>query len=558
MKQSIKIAYNTEAKDKLLSGVEKIASAVKVTLGPSGKNVLIRNAGDREPFATKDGVTVAGNMKSDNEFEQVAIECMQSIANNADNKAGDGTTTATILAESLFRNGLSMLQEKTNVVDFKNGIMAAVNEVIEELKKRAIIIDEDYEQLHKVALIASNNDKEVADVVIDAFKVAGKQGIAHLKRSHTSTTYLSTVEGLSMETGYKSIYFVNDHKHQIVDFDNAYIYATNEKITSVTENFNALLQYVNQEQLPLVIICKDIDEAVQEMLIKNKLENVLKVCVCKAPGFGNEQIEELKDFGTIVGKEPFLEHELDFNALDKDNLLDYLPQVKQVIITDNRILIKEPIVSEQKSEEIEKAKLQKANALREQLQTQITEYEKSRLQMRISRLTNGIAYIHIGATSDIVYNEKKHRIQDALYSVKSASEEGVVPGGGYALLWTSEILKDRLKRKSPDYDKIPQTDYELGKKCLLDILFVPAYQILTNVGLNIDYEELKRLSWNEGFDARRKMKTNDLIGAGIIDAVKVTRVALENAASIVSMLLTTECVIIEDDAYSLQKTAQFG
>lgn len=543
------VIYGNEGRQKLLEGVKQISKAVKVTLGPSGKNVLIRNQGATEPFSTKDGVTVAAQIFSEDVVEQQAIEAMQSVANNADNKAGDGTTTATVLAEALFEKGCEEI-DKYNVIEYKDGINWAVETVVDYLKGQAITIEDDYDILKKVALIASNNDKHISEVVVDAYKVAGKQGVVNIKRSHTRETYLSTVKGMNLDTGYRSAYYINDHKNQIVDFDKPFIYATNEKITSITDNLNTLLKHCSTEQIPLLIICKDMDESISENLIINKRDNTIKVCVCKAPGFGQEQIEELKDLGTVIGKEPFLEHELDFNTIPEDDILSYMPRVEQVIVTDNKLLVKGPLVDDKTYEKIEKDKEGRADKLRTELENQITSYEKARLQMRISRLSDGIAYIHIGAESEIEYNEKQHRIQDALYAVKSAAEEGIIPGGGYALNFFKGSVEGMLTGSNSK---------KAGARCLFDILSAPMEQILDNVGLKLDQkvkDDLKH-NWDAGYDARTKLFTSKLIENGIIDPVKVTRVALENAASIVSMLLTTECIIVDDAVYTPQHQTQF-
>lgn len=547
MKETKTIVYGDEARQRLLDGVQAIAKAVKITLGPSGKNALIRQAFDTKPFATKDGVTVAGQMFIDDYVGRMAIESLQDVANNADSKAGDGTTTATVLAEAMFEEGIKRIKN-CNPIEFQRGISMAVGAVVKELKKRAISVntEKDIKRLRQVALIASNNDENIADIVIDAFKVAGNQGVVNIKRSKTRETYLTTIDGMNLPVGYRSVYYINDHKHQIVDFDKPFIYMTNEKITSISDNLDMLLQYVSKEQIPLLIICKDIDEAISENFIYNKSKNTLKICVCKAPGFGQEQVELLKDLGVVLGKEPFLENELDFNSIPADELMGYLPRVDNVIVTDQSLSIKEPIVNDEEFQEIEEAKKARADKLREQLKTDITAYEKGILQTRISRLTDGIAYINIGAISDIEFNEKQHRIQDALYSVKSAYEEGIVPGGGCALNFIGNNMNF-------DHTKMSESEYE-GACLLLEILHFPFMQILQNTGITLSEEAYKAIShnWNYGIDARTQKQSNDMIKDGIIDAVKVTRVALENSASVVSMLLTTELVVIDNSAYEQQ------
>jgi chaperonin GroEL len=546
------IEYSDNARSKLLSGVKKIAKAVKGTLGPSGKNVLIRNASDTKPFVTKDGVTVAAQIWSKDFIEQSAIELIQDAANNSDNKAGDGTTTATVLAEAIFELGSIATISDTNVIDLKKGIDKAVRFVVEELKKHAIDCHKDYDKLKDVALISSNNDEQIADVVLDAYKVAGDQGVVNIKRSHTTDTYLTTIKGMNISTGYKSVYFVNDFENQTVEFENPYIYMTNEKISKVSDNFDALLQAIGKDQHSLLILCKDMDPQILGMLVENVTKGVLKVCVCKAPGFGEQQNEELDDIGTMLGYPPFMENSgrtLESLEIDDEiTILDLLPQSEGVMVTKNRLSIKGPCdISPKQKEEIEKRKLKKSDVLREQVKKQTTTYEKAVLQSRISRLSDGIAYINIGAVTDIEYDEKQHRIQDALYAVKSASEEGILPGGGTALLYISQenlIAQNRFE--------------QIGINVLMKAIEKPFFQILENVGIELKALQIKRYKthFNQGINARDGVHVGDMIAEGIIDPLKVVRVALENAASISGMLLTSDCVIIDESVYdkNLQKS----
>ena len=540
------------AREKLLSGIQIISKAVKGTLGPSGKNVLIRNNDDIRPFVTKDGVTVAAHISSDDYIEQVAIEAIQEAANISDEKVGDGTTTATILAEAIFELGTIATVKDTNVIDLKKGIDIAVNKIVDNLKKLAIDCKDNQEQLKQVALVASNNDQQIADVVLDAFKVAGNQGVVNIKRSRTSETYLTTIKGMNIGTGYISHYFINDFENANVDFDKPYIYMTNEKITSVTDNFDALLQEINSKQLPLLIICKDIDPQVLGMLVENSTKGNLKVCVCKAQGFGQQQNENLEDLGVMLGKAPFMENSgLDFNEIklpedsDAPDILSFLPQSEGVLVTKNRLSIKGPInISDKELKIIEKAKLKRADNLREQIKKHTNSYEQSELQTRISRLSDGIAYINIGAVSNIEFEEKQHRIKDSLYAVKSAYEEGIIPGGGTAFMY---ISKKQFRRRN--------RFEQLGVNIVMKAIEKPFYQILENVGIKLEKIQIKHYkdNFNTGMNARTGVHVNNMIEEGIIDPVKVTRIALENAASIAGMLLTTDCVIIDNSVYEKNK-----
>ena len=551
------ILYGEDARDQLSSGISIISKAVKETLGPSGKNVLIRNSsGENKPFATKDGVTVAGHISSDNPAEQVAIEAVQDVANLSDIKAGDGTTTATILTEAIFNLGVQD-SGGFNLLDMKRGIDYATSLVVKELKRLSIPIDGDMKMLKEVALISSNNDEVISDVVVDAFGAAGNQGVVNIKRSRTHDTYLTTILGMNLSTGYMAPYYVNDFANDTANFKGCYIYMTNESISSVTDNLTHLLQACSEAQEPLLIICKDMDIAVSSMIIENVSKGHLRACVCKAPGFGNEQVDELNDLGIVMGKQPFIENSgLLFNELSleierspeghvvKTNILSFLPKSEGVIVGKNSLSIKGPLgLTDKALQNVNDAKKERTQNLRDSLELHHTSYEKALIQTRISRLSDGIAYINIGAISDMEYDEKQARIQDALYAVKAAANEGVIPGGGTALLHISYLLKELDSKKSESFNK--------GVSIVYSAIRVPFYQILKNVGLELKEPIVEELSsvFGRGVDARTEIIEDDMIVAGIIDPVMVCRVALESASSIAGMLLTTSCVIIDTSVY---------
>lgn len=565
------IKYDSHAREKLLSGVKAISKAVKITLGPSGRNVIIRQKGDSAPFATKDGVTVANNFSLEDLVEQQAVEAIHQITNSTDENAGDGTTTATILAEAIFKNGFDILEKEKdiNFIDLKRGIDKATADVILELKSLSVDCSS-HDKLKEVALISSNNDETIADIVVNAYSVAGQQGVVNIKRSRTYDTYMTTVDGVNLPTGYASIYFNTDIGNEIVELENAYMYVTNQKISSVTDNLNYLLKSCSHRQEALLIICKDIDPSVLSMLVESKAGGQLKVCVCKAPGFGEEQNEMLRDLSVMYKGHVFLENEgIDFNEisvpvnlndypLDDTEYLNMFPRVSNVIVTKNNLGIKGPVKYDEKkfpygSTEaelltIENAKEQRANKLRDLIKEKTNSYERGILQSRISRLMDGIAYINIGAVTDIDFIEKQHRIQDALYAVKSASEEGIVSGGGTALYYISAIIKTLNANWSDSFKK--------GYCIVLDAIQVPFHQILKNVGVEyLNSDNLKTMEeiYGSGYNARELTFHKDLMSEGIIDPVKVTRIALENAASVSGMLLTSDCVIIDENAYNTKK-----
>ena len=564
------IKYDAEARKKLLSGVQAISKAVKITLGPSGRNVIIRQKGDKAPFATKDGVTVANNFTLEDLVEQQAVEAIHQITNSTDENAGDGTTTATVLAESIFINGCNMLDSdpSINFIDLKRGIDRGTIDVIEKLKELSVDCDSD-QKLKEVALISSNNDTNIADIVVKAYKVAGQQGVVNIKRSRTYDTHMTSVEGVNLPTGYASIYFNTDIGNEIVELENAYMYVTNQKISSVTDNLNYLLKSCSHRQEALLIICKDIDPSVLSMLVESKAGGQLKVCVCKAPGFGEEQNEMLRDLSVMYKGHVFLENEgIDFNEISvevtnndypKDDIayLNMFPRVSNIIVTKNNLGLKGPVKYNEKkfpngSTEaelltIENTKEQRANKLREQIKEKTNSYERGILQSRISRLMDGIAYINIGAVTDIDFIEKQHRIQDALYAVKSASEEGIIAGGGCSLYFISYNITELKSEWSESFVK--------GYNIVLDAIRNPMLTILKNVGIDIINDQAKDIAYNynTGYNARTGVIHKDLISEGIIDPTKVTRIALENAASVAGMLLTSDCIIIDEEAYSKKK-----
>jgi chaperonin GroEL len=538
------VLYGEDARRALLSGVSDIAKAVKVTLGPSGRNVMIRNTSESRPFSTKDGVTVAAQIASDDPITMAAIESIQDIANQSDEKAGDGTTTATVIGEAIVMEGMDIPKD-LNLLDIKRGIDQTVSLVVEELKKCAIDIQEDDAMLKQVALISSNYDEEIADIVFRAFKVSGNQGIVNIKRSKTHDSYLTTIKGMTLPMGYRSRYYVTSAENDTCVMEEPYVFMTNKKISKLTPNIDALLHQVAEKDIPLLIIAPDIDPVISDMLIRNKMDGAIKVCVCRPAGFGNEQTEILKDLGVVLGKAPFIENEgLDFEDIAAEDILDYIPRSESITVGEQMTSISGALAStEEEEEKIVFAMNARADKLRDELSEVKTQYEKAQLQMRISRLSDGIAYVHIGATSDTDYIEKQGRIQDALYAIKSANEEGIVPGGGAALFYLGRNLEisSRIGNESTYY----------GGNIVLRAIQKPFLQIIENVGVKLSKKQLHDCgnSLMAGYNAKTERVVKDMIKEGVVDPVKVTRVALESAASIAGMLLTTECLIVDSAVY---------
>jgi chaperonin GroEL len=581
------IQYSQDARKQLLSGVEIIAKAVKTTLGPSGRNVLIRNKGENRPFSTKDGVTVAGQVSSDNPIEQVAIESLQDIANITDEGAGDGTTTATVLAEAILVEGLKDI-DNYNLFDVKRGIEETMKIITDTLEANTVRIDskEDVEKLREVAMISSNYDKEIADVVFDAFGISGRQGIVNIKRSKSFDTYVKSIEGMTLPVGYISKFYANNAEGTCI-LEKPWVYITNQKINKVGPNLDYFLATAAARNESVLIMCAGVDPAVSEMFIRNAQQGAISLCVTRNPGFGNEQEDLLHDLGIVLGAKPFIENEgLPFEEINQEDLFDYIPRSKEVTITEHVTSFMEPYVdttrtgwidrlserdeegnvisaptTEEVDEAVEKAKAKRdnllskiaqdkedrADKLRDIISETHTQYEKSQLQTRISRLADGIAFINIGAKSTTEFLEKQARVQDALYAVKSAYQEGIVPGGGSALFSISHSLELDVKNDN--------ASMRYGSEVLMRAIKRPMMQIIENVGVELSEQELDEigLDFRKGYNARTRKIADDMIAEGVIDPKKVTRVALESAVSVASMVLTTECVIVDKDVYESQK-----
>ena len=538
------IIYGDEARKGLLSGLEQIEKAVKVTLGPSGSNVLIRVKGEARPFSVKDGVTVAREVFSDVPIEMVAIESVQDVANKSDELAGDGTTTATVLAAAIFKAGVN-LDKNLNRLEVKRGIDKCISLIVDALESKSISVKDSPKMLKQVALISSNNDEEIADLVIQAYEAAGKQGIVNIKRSRTYETYLTTIQGMNLPMGLASPYFMTDMKNETCEFDETYVYLSNEPLTDVSENFNHLLETVNKETANLLIVVPKIDDVVLSMLVTNVAKANFKVCVCVAPDFGDEQMHTLRDIGSALGKAPFLKEEgVQFNSLAKEDVMASLPKAKGISVGLQYTSIKGVAGTKEYRAKVRKQMEERADSLREKIKTVTTPYEKNILHMRISRLTDGVAYINLGAYSDTEFLEKQHRINDALHATKNAVQEGIIPGGGTALLSLSK-MEIETRNNNPSL--------QAGIDIVMEAIKSPFNQIISNVGVEeIDLEDFDNCqnNWEHGYDARAGVFVESMIKQGIIDPVKVTRVALQNAGSISGMLLTTECVIIDPSVYS--------
>jgi len=524
---SKQISFSKEAREKLLSGVDQLADAVVCTLGPSGRNVFIQQQGGN-PTSTKDGVTVAKEVELEDPIENTGAQAVKQVAIESARLAGDGTTTATLLAREIYKQGLSEL-ESSNAVEVKRGIDVATKAVIEYLRENYSKDITEEEQIKQVATISGNNDPEVGNLIATAMDKVGRDGLVTIEESKTGETYLETVEGMQFNRGYKSPYFVTDNNTMTSVLNNPLILITDKRIQHVKEML-PLLESVSQQNKDLLIIADDIDGEALSTLVVNKMRGILRVVAVKAPEFGDKKKAILEDIaaltgGTVVSEEKGMK-------LDKFNLEWFGKSRKVTVGKDDTT-----IVDGKGSEE---AIAKRIEELKEQIDNIVSPYEKEILQDRLAKLIGGVAMIHVGGHTEVEMKEKKDRVDDALHATKAALEEGILPGGGIALLNASKHLLDNpLVASHPDQEK--------GFDIVMRAIRKPFEQILLNAGETQDKIEDRELTllagdrW-QGFNPRTGQYV-DMLSEGIIDPTKVTRLALENAASVAGTMLITECVI---------------
>ena len=524
---SKQISFSKDAREKLLSGVNQLADAVVCTLGPSGRNVFIQQQGGN-PTSTKDGVTVAKEVVLEDPIENTGAQAVKQVAIESARLAGDGTTTATLLAREIYSQGLSELQN-ANAVEVKRGIDIATKAVIEYLRENYSKEVTEEEQIKQVATISGNNDPEVGNLIATAMDKVGRDGLVTIEESKTGETYLETVEGMQFNRGYKSPYFVTDNNTMTSVLNNPLILITDKRIQHVKEML-PLLESVSQQNKDLLIIADDIDGEALSTLVVNKMRGILRVVAVKAPEFGDKKKAMLEDIaaltgGTVVSEEKGMK-------LDKFNLEWFGKSRKVTVGKDDTT-----IVDGKGSEE---AITKRIEELKEQIDNTVSPYEKEILQDRLAKLIGGVAMIHVGGHTEVEMREKKDRVDDALHATKAALQEGILPGGGIALLNASFHLTEHpLVAQHPDQEK--------GFNIIIKALQKPFKQILLNAGEPADIiEERVDYIYNNhdwtGFNPRTGEYV-DMLEEGIIDPTKVTRLALENAASVAGTMLITECVI---------------
>ncbi len=519
------ILFNTEARDLLKQGVDELANAVKVTLGPKGRNVIIEKKFGA-PHITKDGVSVAKEIELANAFANTGAQMVKSVASKTGEDAGDGTTTATVLAQSIVSVGLKNVTAGANPMDLKRGIDKAVAAVVENLKAQAEAVGNDFDKIEQVATISANNDSEIGKHIAEAMKKVSKDGVITIEEAKGRETYIDVVEGMQFDRGYLSSYFVTDTEKMNCVMENPLILIHDKKISNL-KDLLPILEPAVQSGRPLLIIAEDVDSEALTTLVVNRLRSGLKICAVKAPGFGDRRKEMLEDIAVLTGG--FVISEERGVKLEQATM-EMLGQAEKISISkDNTTIVNGKGAKENIDSRVAQIKAQ--------IKTTTSEYDKEKLQERLAKLAGGVAVIKVGAPSEVEMKEKKDRVDDALCATRAAIEEGIVPGGGVAYIRAIPSLEN-LKGETAD----EQTGIQIIRRAIEE----PLRQIVYNAGKEgaVVVQKVAEGKGDFGYNARMD-RYEDLKKAGVVDPAKVTRVALENAASIAGMFLTTECVIVE-------------
>jgi len=518
------VHYDIEARDALKKGVDKLANAVKVTLGPRGRNVVIEKSFGA-PTVTKDGVTVAKEIELSDKVQNMGAQMVKEVASRTSDNAGDGTTTATVLAQAILSEGLKNVTAGANPMDLKSGIEKAVKAIVEDLAKMSRDID-DRKEIAQIGTISANNDEFIGNLIADAMEKVGKDGVITVEEAKGTETYLETVEGMQFDRGYLSPYFVTDSEKMVTEMEDPYILIFDKKISSM-KDLLPILEKVVQNGNPLLIIAEDIEGEALATLVVNKLRGSLKIAAVKAPGFGDRRKAMLEDIGILTGG-TVISEERGYKL--ENATLDFLGRASRVTIDKDSTTIVDGNGDEKDIQA-------RVNQIKSQIENTTSDYDREKLQERLAKLAGGVAVLYIGAASEIEMKEKKARVEDALHATRAAVEEGIVPGGGVALLRTIKSL-DKIKGDNPDEN--------VGVQIIRRALEAPLRTIANNAGAEGAIVVQKVLEGKDafGYNARTEVY-EDLIKAGVIDPTKVTRTALQNAASVSGLMLTTEAVISE-------------
>jgi chaperonin GroEL len=520
---SKQIFFDIEARNKMKKGVDTLTNAVKVTLGPKGRNVVIEKKFGA-PIITKDGVTVAKEIELEDPIENMGAQMVKEVASKTADIAGDGTTTATVLAQSIISEGLKNVAAGANPMDLKRGIDKAVIAVVDHLKKQSEAVGNNNNKIEQVASISANNDESIGKLIAQAMTKVGKEGVITVEEAKGTDTTVEVVEGMQFDRGYVSPYFVTNSEKMEVELQNPYILIYEKKISAMKDILH-ILEKVAQGGRPLLIISEDLEGEALATLVVNKLRGTLKVAAVKAPGFGDRRKEMLQDLAVLT-KGIVISEDQGYKLENAD--LTYLGEATSVTIDkDNTTIVG--------GKGAKKDITARVNQIKAQIETTTSDYDKEKLQERLAKLSGGVAVLYVGAATEVEMKEKKDRVDDALHATRAAVEEGIVPGGGVAYIRAVESL-NKLKGANED----EATGIQIVRRALEE----PLRQIVVNSGIegSIVVQKIKEGKGDYGFNARTEVYEN-LMAAGVIDPTKVTRIALENAASIAGMLLTTECVV---------------
>ncbi|MEJ6792318.1 MAG: chaperonin GroEL [Lacinutrix sp.] len=519
------IKFDIEARDGLKRGVDALANAVKVTLGPKGRNVIIsRSFG--APVVTKDGVSVAKEIELENPLENMGAQMVKEVASKTNDLAGDGTTTATVLAQAIVKEGLKNVAAGANPMDLKRGIDKAVKAIVEDLGKQAKEVKNSSDKIKQVASISANNDGLIGDLIAKAFGKVGKEGVITVEESKGTDTYVDVVEGMQFDRGYLSPYFVTDSEKMIADLENPYVLLYDKKVSTM-KDLLPILEPVAQTGKPLLIIAEDLDGEALATLVVNKLRGSLKIAAVKAPGFGDRRKAMLEDIAILTGG-TVISEERGFTL--ENASIEMLGTAERITIDKDNTTV----VNGAGDKSLIKNRV---NQIKTQIESTTSDYDKEKLQERLAKLAGGVAVLYVGAASEVEMKEKKDRVDDALNATRAAVEEGIVAGGGVALVRTKKILEKIAT------DNLDETT---GVQIVNRAIESPLRTIVENAGGEGSVVINKVLEGKKDFGYDAKSETYvDMLKAGIIDPKKVTRIALENAASVAGMILTTECALID-------------
>lgn len=519
------IKYNVEARDGIKRGVDALANAVKVTLGPRGRNVVI-NKSFGAPTITKDGVSVAKEIELENALENMGAQMVKEVASKTNDLAGDGTTTATVLAQSIVQEGLKNVAAGANPMDLKKGIDRAVEAITEHLDKQTNEVGSSSGQIQQVAAISANNDEVIGDLIAEAFSKVGKEGVISVEEAKGTDTYVEVVEGMQFDRGYLSPYFVTDSEKMVAELENPYILIVDKKVSTM-KDLMPVLEPVSQSGRPLLIIAEDVEGEALATLVVNKLRGSLKIAAVKAPGFGDRRKAMLEDIAILTGGTVISEER---GFVIENTTLEHLGSAEKITIDKDNTTV---VNGAGDNNDIKN----RVNQIKAQIETTTSDYDKEKLQERLAKLAGGVAVLYVGAASEVEMKEKKDRVEDAMNSTRAAVEEGIVAGGGVALIRARAALKD-LKAETEDE--------KTGIRIIERALESPIRTIVQNAGGegSVVINKVMEKEDNYGYDAKAE-KFVDMMKEGIIDPKKVTRIALENAASVAGMILTTECTLTD-------------